>query len=75
MTKAGDRAPVHPIGREEVARLVGAGAALLDVMPPRDFAESHLPGAVNVRLAEIAQWASRQLSRNQPVITYCYDSL
>lgn len=66
---------VHPIDRDHFVRLVGTGAAVVDVMPPGEFAQSHLPGAINIPLAEMAQQASRRLSWDQPVITYCYDSL
>jgi rhodanese-related sulfurtransferase len=70
-----DQGQVRPIGREEVAALVEAGAVLVDVMPADEFAESHLPGAVNIPLAELAAAAPRRLSLDRPVVVYCYDSL
>ena len=67
--------PVRPIGRDEVAELAAAGAAVIDVMPADEFAESHLPGAVNIPLVDLAVEAPRRLSLDRPVVVYCYDSL
>jgi rhodanese-related sulfurtransferase len=55
-----------------VKELVEAGAQLVDVLPRNTFLEEHLPGAVNVPLAEIAS-ASDELDRERPVVVYCYD--
>ena len=38
---------------QEVRGLVEAGACIIDVREPTEFAEFHLPGAINVPLAEI----------------------
>ena len=58
---------------EDVERLVGEGALLVDVMSRRSFEESHLPGAVNISLKELDEVSTAQLDRARPVITYCFD--
>jgi rhodanese-related sulfurtransferase len=60
------------IQRDDVRRLIGAGAQVVDVLPPQEYQEEHLPTAVNVPLKEIKTGADR-LQRDRPVITYCHD--
>ena len=53
-------------------QLVEHGAQLVDVLPAETFRQEHLPGAVNIPLAQIATAVDR-LDRAKPVIVYCYD--
>lgn len=60
-----------PIDRNEVQRLVQEqGAQLVDVLPPREFEEEHLPGAVNIPLKTLDSQATEQLRRDKPVVVY-----
>ncbi len=63
------------IDRQDVQRLVAAGAQLVDVMPKAEWEESHLLGAVHVPLKKLAELAPERLDPARAVITYCYDSL
>ena len=38
------------IGRDEVQRLIGEGAHLVEVLPPTEYEEMHLPVAMNIPL-------------------------
>ena len=62
-----------PIDRDEVRRLVAAGAQLVDVLPSAEFEEEHLPGAINIPLKDLDRATTRQLERGRPVIVYCHD--
>jgi rhodanese-related sulfurtransferase len=53
------------IERDEVQRLMGQGAQIVDVLPAREYAEDHLPGAVNLPL--------RKIDPSRPVVVYCAD--
>ncbi|MGQ0618267.1 MAG: rhodanese-like domain-containing protein [Acidimicrobiia bacterium] len=66
---------VNEVTRYEVEALVGRGAQIVDVLEAKEYEDSHLPGAVHIPLAEIAEKASRLLDPAKPTITYCYDSL
>jgi rhodanese-related sulfurtransferase len=55
--------------------LLAAGAQLVEVLPAAEFAEAHLPGAINLPLKALTPTAARQLDRTQPVIVYCWDAL
>jgi rhodanese-related sulfurtransferase len=44
--------PTH-IGREEVQRLVTAGAQLVEALPKKEFDAQHLPGAIHLPLPKI----------------------
>jgi rhodanese-related sulfurtransferase len=61
------------IDREEVQRLLAEGAQLVEVLPPAEFEEEHLPGAINIPLKELDRETTRQLERGRPVIVYCHD--
>jgi rhodanese-related sulfurtransferase len=61
------------IEREDVQRLVRAGAQLVEVLGPSEYAEMHLPGAVNIPLARIDAQAPDRLRKDDPVIVYCND--
>ncbi len=62
------------IDRKEVQRLVGHGAQIIDVLPADEYAEAHLPGAINLPLSRIENEAAQLLDRNRPAIVYCWDS-
>ena len=62
------------IGRNEVQRLVERGAQLVEVLPPDEYEEDHLPGAVSLPLRRLETEAVRVLERSRPVIVYCWDA-
>jgi len=62
------------IGRDEVRRLLDAGAQLVDVMPPKEYRKAHLPGAVNIPLTCLDRETTASLRRERPVVVYCFDS-
>jgi rhodanese-related sulfurtransferase len=62
------------IDREGVRKLLDAGAQLVEVLPSSEYAEDHLPGAVNIPLREIDQRADAELNRRRPIVVYCWDA-
>ena len=61
---------------DDVQGLVRDGdAVLIEVLPEREFAEEHLPGAMNVPLKDLTAEAVADLDRSRPVIAYCHDDL
>jgi rhodanese-related sulfurtransferase len=62
------------IGRSEVQRLVERGAQLVEVLPPDEYEEDHLPGAISVPLRRLETEAVGILDRTRPVIVYCWDT-
>jgi rhodanese-related sulfurtransferase len=63
------------IGVERVQELLAAGAQLVEVLAEDDYRQEHLPGAINIPLAQIDALSASQLDRDRPVIAYCWDSL
>jgi rhodanese-related sulfurtransferase len=61
----------NPIDRDDVRRLVAAGAQLVEVLPAAEFEEEHLPNAINIPLKELDRETTRQLERGRPLIVYC----
>ncbi|MBV9450630.1 MAG: rhodanese-like domain-containing protein [Streptosporangiaceae bacterium] len=64
---------VREVDREGVRRLMEQGAQIVDVLPPREYSEDHLPGAINLPLRKIEVEASGVLDRSRPVVVYCAD--
>ncbi len=61
------------IERDEVQRLLGHGAQLVDVLPSEEYQEQHLPGAVSMPLKELNARTTARLRKDKPIIVYCYD--
>jgi rhodanese-related sulfurtransferase len=61
------------IDREEVRRLLGEGTHLVEVLPGEEYAEQHLPAAINIPLKQLDRETAEQLERGRPVIVYCHD--
>jgi rhodanese-related sulfurtransferase len=61
------------VDREDVRRLVAAGAQLLEVLPREEYEDEHLPGAINIPLKELNGQTATQLVRDRPVVVYCND--
>lgn len=62
---------LEPIPREELIRRVKDDlVTVLDVRPPEEFAAGHVPGAVNVPLAELENYLDK-LEAEQEIVAYC----
>jgi len=62
---------LHPVGREELLRrLKEKDTVLVDVRPPEEFQQAHLPGALSIPLAELERRIG-ELSREKQIIAYC----
>jgi phage shock protein E len=56
------------ISAARAAEHLRAGAALIDVRTPAEFEREHLPGAVNLPLAELARAAATRLPDTRAVV-------
>ncbi|MGE0065791.1 MAG: rhodanese-like domain-containing protein [Solirubrobacterales bacterium] len=66
------------VGRIDYAGLrdlFDAGAQLVEVLPAEEYAEEHLPGAINIPLKSLDAESTAALDKSQPVIVYCWDYL
>ena len=64
------------ITRSEVRRLIDKERGqLVDVLPPEEYADEHITGAVNLPLKQLNAHTVGVLDRDRPVITYCHDYL
>jgi len=59
----------------ELRRLLDEGAQLVEVLPPEEYAEEHLPGAVNLPLKQLDARTTAVLDKRTAIIVYCWDSL
>ena len=63
-----------PIDRAQLRQLLEQGAQLVEVLPEDEYADEHLPGALNLPLKALDRRSARRLDDDRPVIVYCYDS-
>lgn len=61
------------VNRDTIEAMVKQGAQLVEVLPPEEYAEDHLPGAVSHPLRQLDEEAG-EIDRNRAVIVYCWDA-
>ena len=66
---------VERVDRDEVQRLIAAGAQLVEVLSRDEFDEEHLPAAISLPLDDISHRALEALDPGRPVVVYCWDGL
>jgi glyoxylase-like metal-dependent hydrolase (beta-lactamase superfamily II) len=60
---------LKPLSLRQLLELKGAGAQVLDVRDPAEFAAAHLAGSLNVGLGgQYATWAGTILDRDRPIV-------
>jgi rhodanese-related sulfurtransferase len=60
---------LQPIELDEVLRMGDAGAQVLDVRDPGEYAKGHLAGSINIGLGgQYATWAGTVLDRAKPIV-------
>jgi len=65
------RDQLHAISREELLTLMQSeGVTLLDVRPEDEFAQGHLPGALNIPLEDLERRLA-ELPAGQEIVAYC----
>jgi rhodanese-related sulfurtransferase len=65
------RDTLEPIPPEELRRRLNAGdVTLIDVRPEDEFAAGHIPGALSVPVAELAD-RLRELPKRREIVAYC----
>lgn len=58
---------------DEIRPLLDSGAQLVEVLPPPEFEEERLGGAINIPLKQITEEAVARLDKERAVIVYCWD--
>ena len=63
------------IGLGELKRLLDEDAQLVEVLPAAEYADEHLPRAINIPLKELDATSVASLDRSRAVVVYCWDGL
>lgn len=50
-------------------------AQVVEVLPAAEYADQHLPGAINIPLKELGAASAAALDRTRAVVVYCWDGL
>ena len=61
------------VNRDEVQRLLSAGAQLVDVLPAEEYEAEHIAGAISLPLKQLTRETATRLDPGRPVIVYCWD--
>jgi phage shock protein E len=61
---------VTDVGNAEFKKAVAAGYQVVDVRTPQEYAQGHIPGAVNVPIDVLPQTLSA-IDKGKPVAVYC----
>jgi rhodanese-related sulfurtransferase len=64
-----------PILYPQLQQLLDEGAQLVEVLPEDEYAEDHLPGAINLPLKALDADATADLDKRKAVVVYCWDAL
>ena len=66
--------PIELHDRRAVQELMDRGAQVVEVLPPEEFDEDHLPGAIHLPPRRIETEAKGRLDPSRPIVVYCWDS-
>jgi rhodanese-related sulfurtransferase len=55
--------------------LIDHDVQLVEVLPAAEYAEVHLPGAINIPIKQLDKDSTAALDRVRPIVVYCYDYL
>jgi len=61
------------IDREQLRELMTRGVQLVEVLPEKEYAEEHLPGAISLPLTKLDRETAAVLDSPAPVVVYCWD--
>ncbi len=64
---------VTTIERDDLQRLIEAGATLVEILPEKEYSEEHIPGAINIPLKMLTREIVSSLVPDHPIIVYCWD--
>ncbi|MDQ6819620.1 MAG: rhodanese-like domain-containing protein [Actinomycetota bacterium] len=59
----------------QLETLIEAGAQVVEVLPDAEYAQAHLPGAINLPLKQLTAETAGVLDRERAVVVYCWDWL
>lgn len=51
------------------------GVQLIEVLPEKEYAEEHLPGAINISLKSMDGDSLGDLDPTAPTVVYCWDDI
>ena len=59
----------------QLETLIEERAQVVEVLPDPEYAQAHLPGAINLPLKQLSAETAGVLERERAVVVYCWDWL
>lgn len=66
---------IEQIHYPRLRELLDADTQLVEVLPAAEYAEQHLPGAINIPLKTLNADTTAELDKTRAVVVYCWDGL
>jgi rhodanese-related sulfurtransferase len=64
---------IQRIDIEQVQKMKEEGAQIVEVLAPKEYADEHIPGAINIPLLHMNASSVAVLDKKRAVIVYCWD--
>ena len=64
---------IRRLGLEQVQKMKEQGAQIVEALAPKEYADEHIPGAINIPLLHMNASSVAVLDKNRPIIVYCWD--
>lgn len=64
---------IRRIDLEQVQEMQQRGAQIIEVLASKEYAEEHIPGAINIPLLHMNASSVAVLDKDRPIIVYCWD--
>ena len=64
---------IRRIGVDQVQKMKDHRAQIVEVLGRKEYADEHIPGAINIPLLQMNRSSVAVLDKNRPVIVYCWD--
>ena len=64
---------IRKIDLDQVQKMKEQGAQIVEVLASKEYADEHIPGAINIPLLHMNASSVAVLDKSRAVIVYCWD--
>jgi rhodanese-related sulfurtransferase len=64
---------IRRIDLEQVQKMKEQGAQIVEVLASKEYADEHIPGAINIPLLHMNASSVAVLDKDRAIVVYCWD--